>query len=333
MCVGFYDGIMKKTYGLMPILFASMTCIGIPIPLEARTWTDSATSRTLEGDFTEVDGDKVVIKRDNGKTIRVAIDRLIDADKDFIKAQLAGAAGAQGVAPVTNQSVEDAARPATGPLTQLTPPVSLVAHPIEGEGKERKAELVVTNDSDKEISSIVLTQFFLRQNGSIGSSVPHTSGFSIGKGESKTINVSSFFMKDDTASVDAVVTRVEWKDGTMWPTWTGPAPGQEGNAPVVAKMIGVIGEGNRAQPVVALFNKSSKDVSFISYSLAFLDANGKKLGSGSQGYGGPPGWLPAGKGGACVGSSKAPPEGTADVELKLRAVMFDDESHWRPGKE
>ena len=333
MSIGFYDGIMKKTYGLFPVLFASMTCIGIPITLEARIWTDAATNRTLEGDFMEVDGDKVVIKRDNGKTIRVAIERLIEMDKDFIKAQLAGAAEAQGVAPATNQSVEDAARPATGHLTQLTPPVSLVAHPIEGEGKERNAELVVTNDSDKEISSIVLTQFFLSQNGSIGSSVPHTAGFSIGEGESHTIKVSSFFMKDDTASVDAVVTRVEWKDGTMWPTWTGPAPGQEGDAPVVAKMIGVIGEGNRAHPVVALFNKSSKEVSFINYSLAFLDANGKKLGSGGQGYGGPPGWLPAGKGGACVGSSKVPPEGTVDVELKLKAVMFDDETHWMPDKE
>lgn len=256
---GFYDSTMKKTHSLFPVLFASMTCIGIPIKLEARTW------------------------------------------------------------------------PATGPLTQLTPPVSLVAHPIEGEGKERKAKLVVTNESDKEISRIVLTQFYLKQDGSVGSSNPNNIGFSIGKGESHTIKVSSFFMKDDTASVDGVVTRVTWKDGTMWPTWTGPAPGQDGDAPVVAKMIGVIGEGDRALPVLALFNTSSKEVSFINYSLAFLDANGKKLGLGGQGYGGPPGWLPAGKGGACVGSTVTP-EGTVDVELKLRAVMFDDETQWRTEK-
>lgn len=328
----FYDITMKKKHSLFPLLFASMSCIGIPMTLEARTWTDAATSRTLEGDFMEVDGNKVVIKRDNGNTVRVAIDRLIEADRDFIKAQLAGATKEHAKDPATDVSVEDATRQAAGPLTQLTPPVSLEAHPIEGEGKARKAELVVTNESDKEIAELVLTLFYLKQDGSVGKSSPYTYGISTGTGESNRIKISSFFMEDDTASVDGIVTGVEWRDGSKWPTWTGPPPKQEGDVPVVAKMIGVIGKGERARPAVALFNASSKDVSYINYSLEFLDANGKNLGWGGQVYGGPPGWLPAGKGGACVGSSKAPPEGTVDVELKVTAVVFDDETVWDPGE-
>ena len=79
-----------------------------------RTWTDAATRRTIEGDFVAVDGAKVVIKLDAGKTVRVSIARLIDADKVFIREQSAASAARGNEAP-GGERKEAGAK--TGPLT------------------------------------------------------------------------------------------------------------------------------------------------------------------------------------------------------------------------
>jgi hypothetical protein len=65
-----------------------------------------------------------------------------------------------------------------GPFRQLTPPVTVTGGPIAGEGKGRKAELVVKSDSNRRISGMDVQMLFLRKDGGVGKSVPHTqSGF------------------------------------------------------------------------------------------------------------------------------------------------------------
>jgi hypothetical protein len=291
--------------------------------LEARTWTDAATKRTLDGEFVAQDGSRITIKLKTGKTVRVALDRLIEADREFVKGQVA----------------KGETEPAPGALSRLVPPVSLKAHPIQGEGKKRKAGLEVTNTSGKDISKIVMAMYFLKEDGSVDKEVPNTRSWSLGnrkgalgKGQSELIEVTSFFMEDDTASVDGIVSHVEWKDGTIWPDWTGSAPKKEGDAPVVTRMLGVLGEGNKAQPVVAVFNVSSKDIMNVTYGMVYLDAEGKAIGRSMYGYSGAEGWLPAGKGAGCSGCSNPPPKETVEIEVSLMQVIFEDESSWKPSK-
>ena len=308
----------------------------LPAGLQARTWTDAATRRTIEGDFVEVDGAKVVIKLDGGKTVRVSIARLIDTDKRFINAQnTASAARENG----TSGGEGKEAGAETGPLTRLTPPVSVKAHPIKGKGEKREGGLEVTNNGSRNISTLVLNMYYLRGDGKVGESVPHTSSGTfggpkgvLGQGKSHLIGVNSFFMEEETVSVDGEVTRVEWDDGTGWPTWTGPVPEREGDAPVVVKMIGVLGEGQMIEPVVAVFNTGSKGIKNVNYGIAYLDAEGKILSRAGYGYSRSGNWLPVGKGTAICGASSGPPGGTVDVKVTIRQVSFDDDTLWKPKK-
>ena len=324
---------MRITNLSLPFVLWALLYLGSPVLLKARTWTDATTRRTIEGDLVETDGAKVVIKLNTGKTVRVALARLIAADRKYIKAQQP-----ESAAKKSQEDVEEAGSSA-GPLTRLTPPVSVKSHPIQGEGKKRKAGLEVTNNSEKSISKIVVAMYFVKKDGSTGRSVPHTESWVLGnlkgafpRGESKLIKVGSFFMEDNTASVDGIVSHVEWKDGTTWPTWTGPTPKEEGNAPIVTKFIGVVGEGDRSQTAVAVFNVTSKAIDNVTYNMIYLDAAGKTLGRAMYGYSGADDWLPAGKGAGCTGCSSPPPEGTVDVKVTLRQVIFEDETVWTPQK-
>jgi hypothetical protein len=40
-------------------------------------------------------------------------------------------------------------------------------------------------------------------------------------------------------------------------------------------MIGLLGESDRTQPVVAVFNVSPKAIRNVTYNMAYLDADGK----------------------------------------------------------
>ena len=203
---------------------------------------------------------------------------------------------------------EEAVSKAPGTLVQLTPPLSIKPHPIKGEGFKRMAGLEVTNNTGKDVAKVGVEMFFVNEEGDVGRAVPHTESWTLGnpegslaKGESKIITVYSSFMRKDTASVDGLVCQVTWKDGSIWPDWTGPAPKQEGDAPVVVKFLGVVGEGERARTVVAAFNVGSKPIEHVGYSIAYLDGEGKSLGNAMHGYSGPDGWLPAGKGAGLTG--------------------------------
>jgi hypothetical protein len=64
--------------------------------------------------------------------------------------------------------------------------------------------------------------YFLKEDGSVGKDVLNTQSWSLGnpnvalgKSKSDLIEVGRFFMKEDTASVDGIVSQVKWKDGTL----------------------------------------------------------------------------------------------------------------------
>lgn len=66
--------------------------------LEARTWTESGSGRTLEGEFLRVDQDKVMIRRTNGTVVPVALEKLSDADREFVAGQKKAAEEAEAAA-------------------------------------------------------------------------------------------------------------------------------------------------------------------------------------------------------------------------------------------
>ncbi len=84
----------------MKITIHSRALVGVILALtaataDARTWTDTK-GRTIEADFVKMDGDKVVVKRSNGKTVSIALNLLSQADKDFIEQQSKAAPSLDG---------------------------------------------------------------------------------------------------------------------------------------------------------------------------------------------------------------------------------------------
>ncbi len=69
---------------VVTLLAVSMTAL-----VQARTWSEAGSDRTLEGDFVKVDGDNVVIRRSNGTTVNVPLAKLSEPDQTFVKEQTA----------------------------------------------------------------------------------------------------------------------------------------------------------------------------------------------------------------------------------------------------
>ncbi len=71
----------RFTFGLLSVVFT--------LSVQARTWTEVATGRTVNADFVKVDGDNVVIRLQGGTTTKIALARLSEADQAFVKEQAA----------------------------------------------------------------------------------------------------------------------------------------------------------------------------------------------------------------------------------------------------
>jgi len=71
---------------LIPIACAAILFFPVG-SLPARTWTQSATGKTLEADLVKVSGDKVLLRLSNGRSAEVAIGSLSAEDQAFILAQ------------------------------------------------------------------------------------------------------------------------------------------------------------------------------------------------------------------------------------------------------
>jgi uncharacterized protein (TIGR03067 family) len=55
------------------------------LSLQARTWTDAASGRTIEAEFVRVEGEEVVVRLQNGSVTKIAISRLSATDQEFVK--------------------------------------------------------------------------------------------------------------------------------------------------------------------------------------------------------------------------------------------------------
>lgn len=51
---------------------------------QARTWTQAATGKTLEGELTRINGEKILITRSNGSSLEIPIAMLAEGDKQYI---------------------------------------------------------------------------------------------------------------------------------------------------------------------------------------------------------------------------------------------------------
>lgn len=283
---------------------------------ETRTWTDSATNRTIEGEFLKAEGDTASIKLANGRTVDVSIKRLADSDREFIAAKTAELFAAT-----------------TGPLATITPPVSAKTLAVEGSGDSRKATFRITNDSEKAVSTLALNYFLYLEDESFDSRVGDRTFKDRGKvlnpGESYEKELSSFFIKDNIKSVDGMARELTWNDGTKWPFFEGPASDPEGGAPISIAMKGVVRQGKIALPLIEFFNHSEKGVTALMYRLYYLDAEGNELSEGRRTgrSNGKETMIPAGEGVAFFGN-EGPPENAVGVRFSLHSADFADGSSW-----
>lgn len=73
---------MKVLIATVPVL-AVFTTVAF-----ARQWTDSTGKYTVEAEFLDFKDGKVRMKKDDGKTISMALERLSNADQEFVKSQV-----------------------------------------------------------------------------------------------------------------------------------------------------------------------------------------------------------------------------------------------------
>ncbi len=75
--------------------------------LQARTWTEASSGRTLEGDFVKVQDSSVVVRLANGSITQLPLARLSEADQTFVKAQTAAAPATAAKSDEKNASKDD----------------------------------------------------------------------------------------------------------------------------------------------------------------------------------------------------------------------------------
>src|SRR5262245_43553234 len=79
----------KIAWRLFAIVIALVAVTGVA-SAALSTWTDKSGKFTISAELVDVQGDKAVLRRDDGKQITVPTERLSDADQALIKAHQAG---------------------------------------------------------------------------------------------------------------------------------------------------------------------------------------------------------------------------------------------------
>lgn len=88
------------------LILTAIIALAVATILEARTWTEASSGRTIEGDFIKVEDDNAVIARANGKTVKLPLAKLSEEDQAFIKSQSAPAEESkEGAAKATGNEV------------------------------------------------------------------------------------------------------------------------------------------------------------------------------------------------------------------------------------
>lgn len=70
-----------KTNAFSLIAAASIV---FPVTLEARSWKEAGSDRSVEGEYSRTDGDQVVIIRTNGTSLKIPLAKLTDEDQKFV---------------------------------------------------------------------------------------------------------------------------------------------------------------------------------------------------------------------------------------------------------
>ncbi len=63
----------------------------IPSAVDARTWKEAGSERSIEGEYSRTENDKVIIIRPNGSSVKVPLSKLTDEDKKFVEEKAAAA--------------------------------------------------------------------------------------------------------------------------------------------------------------------------------------------------------------------------------------------------
>lgn len=61
----------------------------LPASLEARSWKEAGSDRTLEGEYSRTEGDQVIVIRPNGSSVKIPLAKLTEEDKKFVAEQAA----------------------------------------------------------------------------------------------------------------------------------------------------------------------------------------------------------------------------------------------------
>ncbi|GAA5127890.1 thioredoxin family protein [Luteolibacter yonseiensis] len=66
------------------ILFLAAAPLIFPASLQAKTWKEAGSERSLEGEYSKTEGDQVVILRPNGTTVKIPLAKLTPEDRKFV---------------------------------------------------------------------------------------------------------------------------------------------------------------------------------------------------------------------------------------------------------
>ena len=66
--------------GLVPLIL----CVAASLQAEVRTWTDSTGKHKTRAELISVKDGKVALRKENGKTVTLKLERLSDADQKYL---------------------------------------------------------------------------------------------------------------------------------------------------------------------------------------------------------------------------------------------------------
>jgi hypothetical protein len=73
----------------MLVFVCALCLVGLAVSFAfARKWTDSTGKYSVEADFVDFNDGKVTLKKENGGTLSISIDKLSQADQEYVKSQV-----------------------------------------------------------------------------------------------------------------------------------------------------------------------------------------------------------------------------------------------------
>ena len=96
-------------YRIVSVILLSLVGPGGVRAAEVRTWTDGSGSFSVEAQFVRLEGAKVVLEREDGKTVRIDLVKLSAADQHYVMLALA-----RGYTSSQDDPLDSPQRPAPG---------------------------------------------------------------------------------------------------------------------------------------------------------------------------------------------------------------------------